>query len=615
MKNLRIGTKLISCFAVVLVALLIVGGLSIRNQNALSANAADIAQRLARLQKLTHSIDTQTSNTRAEEMTHIVSTSPEVMAAHEKAMRKAADMINRSLVEVASLEQDPTAKAAMQDFAAVWQRYFDHIPATIALSRQNEVAAAQASALTEVKDYDAQNAALGRAEDAYTAAMDAARAKADSIATTGRLITLAMILAAVALTVALLVLLIRQIAKPLGTMTDAMGRLAAGDMHVSVPEADRRDEVGDLAQAMTRFRDQLAAAERAKAEQTTLIVDSIGHGLSELARGDLLTRIDTQLTGPFAKLKTDFNAAAEALQDALGRVSTAVSGINGGASEIRTASDDLSMRTEQQAASLEETASAMDEITATMRSTVERTASANAAVRNARELVERSGGIVRNAVEAMSGIERRSNEISEIIGVIDGIAFQTNLLALNAGVEAARAGDAGKGFAVVASEVRALAQRSADAAKDVKDRISASSEQVAEGVRLVGETGDALTGIIDRIVEVSSLVGEIASAAEQQAAGLQQVNTAVGEMDSVTQQNAAMVEEATAAARSLAAEADGLANQIARFRIGMPAPAPTSPVHALQDRVATAAPRIRSSAPAPRVQGNVALADDDWDAF
>ncbi len=217
----------------------------------------------------------------------------------------------------------------------------------------------------------------------------------------------------------------------------------------------------------------------------------------------------------------------------------------------------------------------------------------------------------------MGGIERASNEISEIISVIDGIAFQTNLLALNAGVEAARAGDAGKGFAVVASEVRALAQRSADAAKDVKTKITASTEQVEAGVQLVSETGAALNRIIGRIGEISALVGEIAKAAESQATGLQQVNTAVGEMDGVTQQNAAMVEEATAAARSLSAEADELGRQVARFRVGSerPAPASTNTVHDLQRHAAEAGRRIARAVP-PRGRGSVAVAaSDDWSEF
>nr|WP_277925945.1 methyl-accepting chemotaxis protein [Sphingomonas sp. JXJ CY 53] len=238
----------------------------------------------------------------------------------------------------------------------------------------------------------------------------------------------------------------------------------------------------------------------------------------------------------------------------------------------------------------------------------------------ARADAEQSGEVVGRAVEAMHGIERSSAEISEIIAVIDGIAFQTNLLALNAGVEAARAGDAGKGFAVVASEVRALAQRSADAAKDVKTRINTSSEQVALGVELVGEAGKALTRINGRINEISGLVADIANSAEQQATGLMQVNTAVGEMDGVTQQNAAMVEEATAAARSLADEAQVMATEVGRFKFAdqtgitsVPANMSRSPVHQLQAKAAAAGRRIarthRSGSAA------VAVASDDWSAF
>jgi methyl-accepting chemotaxis protein len=257
------------------------------------------------------------------------------------------------------------------------------------------------------------------------------------------------------------------IARPLVGMTRAMSELAGGNMQAEVPVDARADEVGDLAKAMAGFRDQLRAAEESKAAQTRLLVSSIGTGLEKLAEGDLTARIETELTGPFAKLKADFNNAMDELSRTLGAVSESSGSVHTGASEISQASNDLSRRTEQQAASLEETAAAMDEITTTVRESAESAARANKIVAQARQEAEHSGEIVGRAIEAMSGIERASTEISEIISVIDGIAFQTNLLALNAGVEAARAGDAGKGFAVVASEVRALAQRSADAAKDV----------------------------------------------------------------------------------------------------------------------------------------------------
>jgi methyl-accepting chemotaxis protein len=365
------------------------------------------------------------------------------------------------------------------------------------------------------------------------------------------------------------------------------------------------------------LRNQLLAAERAKEEQADIIVSSIGTGLTQLADGDLTARIDATLAGKFAPLKQDFNRAVEALQSTMSEVARATSGIHTGSNEIRQASDDLSRRTEQQAASLEETAAAMNQITTTVKQTADDASRANQEVTEARSDAEESGKVVRKAVEAMGGIERSSAEISEIISVIDGIAFQTNLLALNAGVEAARAGDAGKGFAVVASEVRALAQRSAEAAKDVKDKITASSEQVEAGVEMVGETGKALERIIGRVTKISELVEGISLAADQQSAGLTQVNTAVSEMDGVTQQNAAMVEQATAAARSLAGEADELARQVGRFKLdadrnGRAAHSSGASAARKPERRVGTAPR----SPALRAVGNTALAaDDDWSEF
>ncbi len=242
--------------------------------------------------------------------------------------------------------------------------------------------------------------------------------------------------------------------------------------------------------------------------------------------------------------------------------------MSSGTQEISTASNDLSRRTEQQASSLEETAAALDEITATVKKAAEGATHARKVVAGTKVDAEKSGEVVRKAVEAMGGIEKSSQQISQIIGVIDEIAFQTNLLALNAGVEAARAGDAGRGFAVVASEVRALAQRSAEAAKEIKGLISTSTTQVGQGVQLVAETGKSLERIMAKVAEINTVVSEIAAGAQEQATGLQQVNTAVNEMDKVTQQNAAMAEEATAAGRSLAQEAEQLTGLVGQFQLG-----------------------------------------------
>ena len=417
-------------------------------------------------------------------------------------------------------------------------------------------------------------------------------------------------------------ILIRAISKPLTQMTDAMGELARGNLDTHVPNSDQQDEIGKLAEAMTSFKNQLAAAEEAKAEQTRIIVSSIGTGLDHLAKGNLTHRVTADLTGAFAKLKDDFNTAMERLQDTVTNVLNSTNQITNNASEISTAADDLSRRTEQQAASLEETAAALEEITATVKKTATNAKEASNTVVGAKDAAENGGRVVETAVKAMDAIAQSSKQITDIIGVIDEIAFQTNLLALNAGVEAARAGDAGKGFAVVASEVRALAQRSSEAAKQIKALINTSGEHVGDGVKYVAETGHALKRIVDQVVQINSLVTEMAQAAEQEATGIEQVNAAVSQMDQVTQQNAAMVEESTAASRNLATETQVLTELIGFFSVGE-----TS--YVAQQRPTTRAtipmpPRARTTAkPAFRVTARVnarptptaSSSDDGWSEF
>ncbi|QQN73379.1 methyl-accepting chemotaxis protein [Croceicoccus sp. YJ47] len=296
-----------------------------------------------------------------------------------------------------------------------------------------------------------------------------------------------------------------------------------------------------------------------------LVIESMSKSLARLAEGDLTTRM-SELPSEFAQAEKDFNTAMESLQETMLAVISGVQSMSTASAEIRAASDDLANRNEQQAASLEETAAAMNQVTGIVKETAGRVIEVQRSISAAHEEATDGGKVVEKATAAMGEIETSSQEISQIISVIDGIAFQTNLLALNAGVEAARAGDAGKGFAVVANEVRALAQRSADAAKDIKDLITNSSKQVTNGVKLVGETGELLTKIVGRVGEVSASVDEIAVSAETQSTNLTQVNLAVGRMDTMTQQNAAMVEESTAAARSLANESQELTELVSTFR-------------------------------------------------
>ena len=619
MKNLRISRKLFLAFGVLSAALIIMMVLSIISQSRLNATAETLGR--SRREKIVAiaNINTASAHYRASEVMAILAEdSDQRLAAYQDVQARAAviakntDYLDRNLTSPTAIEQFRTFKAYWSPFATASRQ-------TLELAGQGLTRDATLHYRANKAAFDRANSAISSMQGTQVQLMDQEMAEAARTYIWSRNASLVLSLAVLALTGFLLMSLIRGIANPLASMTAAMRRLAGGDLDAQVAVEPRRDEVGQLAEAMVAFRDQLAGAERAKAEQTRLIVDSIGNGLDALAQGDLTMRIEAELTGPFEKLKYDFNKAMDSVSATLSTVSTSAQGIGNGASDIRQASDDLSRRTEQQAASLEETAAAMHEITETVNETANNAKRANEVVTTTRSDAEQSSDVVRRAVEAMNGIERSSSEISEIIAVIDGIAFQTNLLALNAGVEAARAGDAGKGFAVVASEVRALAQCSADAAKDVKAKINASTEQVDAGVELVAQAGAALTRITGRIGEINMLVSDIASAAAQQATGLQQVNTAVSEMDGVTQQNAAMVEEATAAARSLSEETDNMTRQVARFRLSdRPASSPraASPVHQLQARVAQASPRI---AAAPRVAraSNAAVAIDngDWSEF
>ena len=460
----------------------------------------------------------------------------------------------------------------------------------------------------------------------------------------------------------------KAIARPIGALTGNMNVLAGGNLELDVPFTGRRDEIGEMARAVEVFKQNgikvrdLAAQEAAlQAKSADLqssiatvvaaavagdftqriakdydnadlnrfaasvneLVASVDRGVAEtrrvvsaLAEGDLTEAMRGDFQGAFGELQQNVNATMDNLRSVLGEVRAAIDTINGGAGEMRTASGDLSKRTEQQAASLEETSSALEEITAAVKNSTERALEASHMVDEARRSTERSSAVVEDAITAMGRIEQASKEIGQIINVIDEIAFQTNLLALNAGVEAARAGDAGKGFAVVAQEVRELAQRSANAAKDIKSLVSRSGEEVHSGVRLVTATGDALGQIQGHVVKVNEHVHTIATAAKEQSTGLSEVSTAVNLMDQVTQQNAAMVEESTASTSRLADEAANLARLIARFKLGGGASTlqVVSPVSRPAASPARALGRKLAGAFGGRVAAGAAAAGD-WEEF
>jgi methyl-accepting chemotaxis protein len=427
---------------------------------------------------------------------------------------------------------------------------------------------------------------------------------------------------------------------PMLRLRARLAGLAAGNVEEDIPGLERSDEIGQIAQAAEIFRanakdrvrlEQEAEANRSMSEQERLArheqslretedvkfaVDNLALALSKLAEGDLSFRIQQPFVASLDGVRTDFNNSASKLEDTLSRVAANARGIDSGSNEIKSAADDLSKRTEQQAAAVEETAAALEEITTTVKDSTKRAQEAGQLVSRAKSGAEASGDIVRRAVIAMEKIEQSSQSISNIIGVIDEIAFQTNLLALNAGVEAARAGEAGKGFAVVAQEVRELAQRSATAAKEIKSLITTSNEQVQEGVQLVGHTGKALETIVAEVQEINRHVLAIVESAQEQSSGLQQINTAVNQMDQDTQKNAAMVEETTAASYGLAQEVVALNGLLAQFRV-----ADHGASVASRPRAATAAESHRPSPAkalgrklASAFHGNAAV-NGDWQEF
>jgi len=435
----------------------------------------------------------------------------------------------------------------------------------------------------------------------------------------------------IVLGIVLAILISRSIARPVGAMTVAMRELAAGKLDTTVPALDYKDEIGEMAQAVQVFKQSAidkkrmeeeqraaeAASRLAEEEQRTreaaIVADvaevakaasggdmdrridltgkdgfllnlcegvnnlvaltgvalkDVAGVLAAVAEGDLTKRITNLYGGLFDQLKGDVNKTADKLFEIVTNINSAAGQIASAAGEVAAGSQDLSERSEQQASALEETAASMEELAATVRSNAANAQQANQLAAGAREVAAGGGQVVADAVAAMGRIEASSQKIGDIVGMIDEIAFQTNLLALNAAVEAARAGDAGKGFAVVAQEVRNLAQRSAQASKEIKVLISESGREVGTGADLVKGAGKTLDEILGSVKRVADIVGEIAAASSEQAAGIDQVNSAVTQMDEMTQQNAALVEESAAAAHALEDQSGELTRLMAFFQVG-----------------------------------------------
>ena len=472
-----------------------------------------------------------------------------------------------SLARWTSDDVDPKLAGELRDKVAKEAEAFWTEVNTVLLpsASRGDAATVQASETRLASIFEREREAILVLTDHATAAQQ----ELVATSTTTVEILMAMVALAGIVTVGLILqamrLLSRHVLDPLADTAGVMSAMAAGDLAAGRRAGHRGDEIGDMTRAIEVFR-TAAEAQHEAADKQAHVVTAMGEALGQLADGDLSHRVETAFSSEYEALRHAYNAAANRLDNVLSRVAGSVESVNTGAAEIRSASGDLAERNQVQAASVEESSAAMKHVASLVTATANRTREVESEIGLATQDASTGGALVGEAMTAMSAIERSSQEIGQIVDLIDSIAFQTNLLALNAGVEAARAGDAGRGFAVVANEVRALAQRSADAASDIRKLIATSSREVSGGVSLVSRTGEALTTMVGRVGTLADLVAEIAASAQSQAASLDQVSGSVSGMDSMTQRNAAMVEETAAAARSLADEASELAAAVSQFR-------------------------------------------------
>jgi methyl-accepting chemotaxis protein len=634
MSRPKIKTALIISFAVLGLIFAGFAAFAIDRMATINRSTADIAGNWMPSLGFAKDADNAFTDMRLAWRAHIISSSRE---RQDQAEASASDAKERFLGRLADYDKIYTfpieleiTKKLRNDFAQFEQLTAALKQASIA---QDDVTTERIS-LTDMKPLAAAiDEGLGKlidinnkgAKDAYEASKGTYET---SIVVTGILAAVAALVIVGSIWFAL-----TGIAKPIEKITQSMKNLAGGDAESDIPYPGRQDEIGEMAAAVEVFRSnaldnrrleqetsaqrhqseeqQRRAAEqdRVRAESMAQATSGLADGLKQLAAGNLTFQLSQSFAADFESLRADFNSAVEQLRGTLGAVSQATSSIDSGSREVSQSADDLAKRTEQQAASLEQTAAALDEITANVSNSSKRAEEARTVAIQANESARHSGAVVANAVDAMGKIEQSSSQISSIISVIDEIAFQTNLLALNAGVEAARAGEAGKGFAVVAQEVRELAQRSAKAAKEIKDLIRNSSVDVESGVKLVSETGDALKTIEGYIVTINQHMDSIATSAREQSVGLSEVNTAVNQMDQVTQQNAAMVEEANAAGATLANEAAHLRELIGRFDLGAGASMSQSNQLRRTAQVMVASAQFRPAAsPARSMVGKIAQA-------
>ncbi|AWI60491.1 HAMP domain-containing methyl-accepting chemotaxis protein [Sinorhizobium fredii] len=648
--SISLKASLVGAFALLLLLLVGQGLFALSLVGGVYEDVETLATRWVPSVDITNKINTAIADLRGSQNRHIVNRTDAGMKRADDAIAADLKKLDERMKIYDGLVSGSEERALYGKFKDVFATYLKQHDELIAMSRagkKDEAGEFLTSAMRQ--SYNELDNLADGFRDVNLAGAKQSYADSTADFASARLTTFVLLGVACLSGLAAMAFAIVGISRPINRTTEVMRTLSDGDLSVEIPFTDRTNEIGEMARAVEVFKRNGIKVRELNAQEAALqaksadlqvsigevvsaavagdftrritktydnvdldrfaasvneLIASVDRGIAEtrrvvaaLADGDLSETMRGEFQGAFGELQDNVNQTMANLRSVLGEVRSAIDTINGGAGEMRIASGDLSKRTEQQAASLEETSSALEEITAAVKSSTERALEASHMVDEARRSTEQSSAVVKDAVSAMGRIEEASGEIGQIINVIDEIAFQTNLLALNAGVEAARAGEAGKGFAVVAQEVRELAQRSANAAKDIKALISRSGEEVGAGVKLVTATGAALTLIEGHVVKVNEHVHSIATAAREQSTGLSEVSTAVNQMDQVTQQNAAMVEESTAATNRLADEAANLARLIARFRLeagaaprlaGHASTPAASPARALGGRLAKA---------------------------
>ena len=649
MSRPSIKTALISIFAAIG---LMFGGFAwfaLSSLTAIEAGSHELAENWLPSVQKAQDIALDYANLRVAYRDHIISTTPEAKVAVEKKIEAETALLQADIEAYLPLITSDHERETIEAAKKATSDLLPLVPVLEELSKKNDVDAS--TKYLEETMVPVGRRIIDAANDLVKVNKEGgAKSVATSEAVYASTLTMTYVIAAAvgAALLAAIAFVMQGVARPIDAITKSMQVLAAGDTTVEVPFAGRADEVGTMAAAVQVFKDaaiskkrleddavaarqqaevnRIADQERAEAdaaERLATATSGLANGLRRLASGDISFQITEIFAPDFEPLRADFNTSVRQLRETLSAIADSVSSIDNGSNEISNGANDLSKRTEQQAASLEETAAALDQITANVSSSSKRADEARSVATQANSSAAKSGEVVAQAVSAMSRIEDSSKKISNIIGVIDEIAFQTNLLALNAGVEAARAGDAGRGFAVVAQEVRELAQRSASAAKEIKGLIQTSTTEVATGVKLVSETGSALKTIEDYIVSINKHMDAIATSAREQSLGLAEVNTAVNQMDQTTQQNAAMVEETTAASSALANDAaTPPLHDCASSNLVLPDT--TNPVRALQQTARAMASPARSNtspsrAPARQMAnagGGAAVAStQEWSEF